>query len=165
MKRITAAFLLCLVLSLIADDAKPKKLLWPLEIGGSLFSNMETALSDEERTRGLMFRASLADDGGMLFLFKKSEKHSFWMRNTLIPLDVIFIDLKGKITAIHTMKVERPRAEDESEEAYLMRLPSYPSKMPVIAAIELNAGMANALGLKVGDRIEIFREELAAHLK
>ena len=164
MKRSITLLLFLITMSLSAEEAQ-KPLLWPIEIGDMLFTNMETALTDETRTRGLMFRASLPYDGGMLFLFKKPEKHSFWMRNTLIPLDILFIDMDGKITAIHTMKAEKPRAENESEEDYIERLPSYPSKAPVIAAIELNAGMAEALGLKVGAKVEIFREELAKHLK
>ena len=159
------ALLLLMVSVALAADEPQKPLLWPIEIGDMLFSNMETALSDEARTKGLMFRTSLPYDGGMIFLFKKPEKHSFWMRNTLIPLDILFIDMDGKITAIHTMKAEKPRGENEEEEDYIERLPSYPSRLPVIAAIELNAGMAESLGLKVGDKVEIFREELAKHLK
>ena len=161
----TIAILIYLIIIALSADEPQKPLLWPIEIGGMLFSNMETALTDEARTRGLMFRASLPDDGGMIFLFKKPEKHSFWMRNTLIPLDILFLAKDGRITAIHTMKAEKGRGENESEEDYLERLPSYPSKEPVIAAIELNAGMAEALGLNVGDKVEIFSEELAKHLK
>ncbi len=164
MKRTLAILMVLLSMALLAENP-PKRLMWPIEIGGMLFSNMETALTDDARTKGLMFRASLPDDGGMLFLFNKPEKHSFWMRNTLIPLDILFIDMEGKITAVHTMKVERPRRPNEAEEEYCDRLPSYPSRKPVIAAIELNAGMVEMLGVKVGDKVEIFREELAKHLK
>ncbi len=165
MKKALALALVMFALAAVAAEPTKKRLMWPIEIGDMFFSHMETALSDDERTTGLMFRTTLPDDGGMLFLFPKAEKHSFWMRNCLIPLDVLFIDVNGKITAIHTMKVERRRGENESEDAYIDRLPSYSSKTAVIAAIELNAGMAEALGLKVGDKVEIFREELAKHLK
>ncbi len=152
--------LLLLVLCACAESLK-----WPVEIGGMLFENMETALCDEDRTRGLMFRESLSEDGGMIFLFKKPEMHSFWMRNTRIPLDILFIDKEGRITAIHTMPVEKPQGSQESDEAYCDRLPGYSSVKPAIAAIEINAGMAATLNLKVGDKVEIFQKELSKHLK
>ena len=152
--------LLALALCACAESLK-----WPVEIGGMLFENMETALCDEDRIRGLMFRESLPEDGGMLFLFPKPEKHGFWMRNTLIPLDIIFLDKEGRITAIHTMAVEPPQGKQESDEDYCDRLPSYPSVKPAIAAIEINAGLAASLKLKVGDKVEIFQKELAKHLK
>lgn len=153
------------VLLMLAFTALAEPLKWPVEIGGMLFGNMETALSDEARTRGLMFRESLADDGGMIFLFRKAEVHSFWMRNTRIPLDILFLDEDGRITAIHTMPVEAPQATGESDEQYCARLPGYSSLKPAIAAIELNAGMAATLNLKPGDKVEIYRQELSKHLK
>ena len=152
-----------LLLGLCAVGAE--RLKWPVEIGGMLFENMETALCDEDRTRGLMFRESLPEDGGMIFLFKKPEMHSFWMRNTRIPLDILFIDKEGRITAIHTMPVEKPQGSQESDESYCDRLPGYSSLKPAIAAIEINAGMAATLNLKVGDKVEIFQKELSKHLK
>lgn len=162
MKKALTILITILAFSLLAGD---ESLLWPVEIGGMLFSNMETALNTKDRTKGLMFRKELPDDGGMIFLFDKPEKHSFWMRNTLIPLDIIFLDAKGKIDSMHTMKPEKPQGKDESEEDYCDRLRSYPSKGKVIAAIELNAGMVASLGLKVGDQVEIYMEDLAKHLK
>ena len=142
-----------------------ERLKWPVEIGGMLFENMETALCDEDRTRGLMFRENLPEDGGMIFLFKTPELHSFWMRNTRIPLDILFIDKDSKITAIHTMTVEKPQGKQESDEDYCSRLPGYSSLKPAIAAIEINAGMADSLNLKIGDKVEIFQKELSKHLK
>ena len=152
-------------LLLLVLCARAESLKWPVEIGGMLFENMETALCDEDRTRGLMFRESLPEDGGMIFLFKKPEMHSFWMRNTRIPLDILFIDKEGLITAIHTMPVEKPQGSQESDESYCDRLPGYSSLKPAIAAIEINAGMAATLNLKVGDKVEIFQKELSKHLK
>ena len=126
---------------------------WPLQLGDMLFAHIELADTDETRTRGLMERTSLPDDGGMLFLFQKPEVHQFWMKNTRIPLDILFLDKGGQITAIHTMAVEPPQAPGESDEGYHARLPLYSSVRPAIAAIELNAGMAETLGLKPGQRL------------
>ena len=132
---------------------------WPLLIKDTPFANIELALTPEELERGLMKRKSLAEDGGMLFVFQKPGIHKFWMKDTWIPLDVIFVDTKGVVTAIHTMTPE-PRKPNESEAAYCGRLTTYSSQKPVIAAIELNAGTAASLGLEVGDTIELRLEAL-----
>ena len=126
---------------------------WPVKLGSMVFTRLELASTDDARIRGLMFRRELPCDGGMLFAFDKEEVHSFWMRNTLIPLDIVFIDAKGFVTAVHTMKVEPPQRPGESDEAYCARLPLYSSDRPAMAAIEVNAGMASEI--KVGDRIEL----------
>lgn len=133
---------------------------WPIAIKDTLFQQMELATTPEATERGLMFRKSIPDDGGMLFYFKEERIHRFWMRNTLIPLDIIFIAKGGKVTAVYTMNTEPPRKDGETDAAYIERLPTYSSIKPAIAAIELNAGMADAIGIKAGDTIDIFPGEL-----
>ena len=85
-----------------------------------------------------MFRRSLAADAGMLFDFGAARPASFWMRNTLIPLDMLFIDAEGHVADIHERAV--PLSEDPIE-----------SKVPVRAVLEVNGGTVSRLGIKLGD--------------
>lgn len=149
---------LCALVCLCSLGAEQPRY-WPLLIGNTLFDKLELALDDKACEKGLMFRKELPDDGGMLFVFDKPDTHVFWMKNTLIPLDIIFIAEDGTITAIHTMKCE-PRLPNESDDDYEFRLPRYSSRKKVVAAIEINAGMADSIAIKEGDKVEIFREKL-----
>ncbi len=98
----------------------------------------EVAATPEERARGLMFREQLDLDAGMLFLFDPPRRVGFWMKNTLIPLDMIFIDAGGRIVAIEE------RTEPHSLE------PRGPD-LPVRAVLEINGGLAERLGIAPGD--------------
>jgi uncharacterized membrane protein (UPF0127 family) len=97
-----------------------------------------------------MGRASLQPDHGMLFVFDKAQESAFWMKNTLIPLDIIFINEKGVIHAIHPMAMPHSRSIIKSGG-------------PVRAGLEINGGMAKKLGLKPGDTVyhRVFGNELA----
>ena len=141
--------ILALVSILLAEEAKYHV----MQLGDMLLTRIEIVDTDEGRTRGLMHRKELPCDGGMLFLFDKAEPRTFWMRNTLIPLDIVFMDEKGTVLAIHTMKVEAPQGSNESDDAYCARLPLYSSIKPAKAALEVNAGMAS--NVKVGDTIKL----------
>ena len=138
-----------LVALLFAQEAK----FYHIQLGSMLFTHIEMVDTDEGRVKGLMNRKELAYDGGMLFVFQKEDMLSFWMRNTLIPLDIIYMDKNGTVTAIHTMKTEPPQATNESDTAYCARLPLYSSIKPAKYVLELNAGMASEI--KVGDKIKL----------
>ena len=102
--------------------------------------DVELALNDAERSRGLMYREKLGPYEGMLFDFYQDAPVSFWMKNTLIPLDMLFIASDGTIRHIH------PNATPLSTE-------SIPSQFPVRAVLEINGGSARLLGIKPGDKV------------
>ena len=101
---------------------------------------VEIADNDASRERGLMFRKSLAGDAGMLFDFKSEGNVSFWMKNTLIPLDMLFIDKDGYIINL------APNATPMSED-------NIPSGGPVLGVLEIRGGRAAELGIEPGDRV------------
>lgn len=101
---------------------------------------VEVAETPAQMTQGLMFRSSMAADAGMLFDYKEPTAATMWMRNTLIPLDMLFVDAQGKIVNIHQRAV--PQSLDVIAAA-----------APVRAVIELNGGTAARLGIEPGDRV------------
>jgi uncharacterized protein len=96
-----------------------------------------------ERARGLMYRTALAEDRGMLFVYPGEEHRSFYMKNTLIPLSIAFMDSEGRIVDIQDMK---PLDDD---------LPHYVSAEPAQYALEVNRGFFEERGVEVGDRAEL----------
>ena len=102
--------------------------------------NVELAETPGQMEQGLMFRRSLAPDAGMLFDFKQPTVATMWMRNTLIPLDMLFVDQRGLIVNI------AQRAVPESDQTIA-------AAAPVRAVIELNGGTTERLGIKPGDRV------------
>src|SRR5438309_11102186 len=117
--------------------------LQPLEIasksGVHVFA-VELASTPQEQATGLMFRRELPEGRGMLFDFHRDQPTSFWMKNTYIPLDMIFIRGDGRILRIAENTV--PLSET-----------LVPSGGPVRAVLEVNAGMARKLGIAPGDRV------------
>jgi uncharacterized protein len=103
--------------------------------------DVELALNDVERSRGLMFRDKLGPYEGMLFDFHQEAPVSFWMKNTLIPLDMVFIGGDGTVRHVHANAV--PLSTD-----------AIASQFPVRAVLEINGGSARLLGIKPGDRIK-----------
>jgi uncharacterized protein len=102
--------------------------------------DIEIADNDDERMQGLMYRQSLAENAGMLFIFNDEEPRAFWMKNTLIPLDIIYINSRKEIVSIQ--KYTQPGS------TY-----SIPSEKPAIYVLEVNAGFADKNGIKPGDKI------------
>ncbi|HVS69927.1 MAG TPA: DUF192 domain-containing protein [Phycisphaerae bacterium] len=118
----------------------PQVPLVTVKLGDTNFS-LEIADTPEKQEKGLMFRPSMPATAGMLFVFDKPDTVSFWMKNTEIPLDIIFLDASGKVIAI-----QRREPHDETG----MGPPS-----PALFVIEVNAGRAAAVGLKVGDTVAL----------
>ncbi len=123
-------------------------------IAGETF-RLEPALNAEARQRGLGGREKIEDHGGMLFVFRDARRRSFYMKDCVIDIDIMFLDDRGRITAVHKMKKEPPRREDESVRAYERRLKLYPSVRPVRFAIELETGSIERLKLKPGGTIPL----------
>lgn len=124
--------------AIIADEA-----LEPLEIvtaNGPVRLRVTIADTDEERSKGLMFRSVLDEDEGMLFDFQRPQPVAFWMKNTLIPLDMIFIGADGRI--VNIAENTRPYSLDQ-----------VPSAAPVLAVLEIGGGLSAELGIKPGDRV------------
>lgn len=122
--------------------------------------NLEPAVTIPQQAKGLGGRESLDPDGGMIFFFPVPRKREFVMRDCIIPIDLAFTDDTGKVLALHSMPPEPPRAENESDRDYELRLKRYPSKVPVRVAIEVAGGTWARLGLEEGDRITFDIEEL-----
>ena len=101
---------------------------------------LEVADTPDERAQGLMGRESLLWNRGMLFVFGGERVLSFWMRNTLIPLDIVFLDQELEVVDVQTMQPER---ENESAS-----LPVYTSAAPAMYAIEINEGAAERCGIE-----------------
>lgn len=109
----------------------------------------ELAITPAEREKGLMFRKSLAPDQGMLFVFEEEDFYSFWMKNTLIPLDIIWLNANRQI--VHIEKNVPPCTADPC--------PSYSSPYPALYVLELKAGQAEENGLKPFDQLSFILPE------
>jgi uncharacterized membrane protein (UPF0127 family) len=103
---------------------------------------VELAVTPEEQSRGLMFRKDLASDAGMLFVNKSDELRSFWMKNTYIPLDILFINSSNEVKHIHY----GAKPLDET---------SIHSQYPVQYVLEVNAGKARKCNIRQGTKMSI----------
>ena len=112
------------------------------DIGKPIQYHVEVAKTDEEQAMGLMNRLDLKNNNGMLFLFDNEKKASFWMKNTFIPLDIIFINKYGSINRIY--KNTKPKS-----------LKRIKSKGKVLAVLEINAGEANKNNIGNGSFIDL----------
>ncbi len=140
MLKCASAFAALLVLA-SASSAWPQDK--PLPVGtivvdtdhGPHSFRVELATDEPSQERGLMFRKALAPDAGMLFDFHRPQMETFWMKNTVLPLDIIFIRADGSISSI-------------APDAVPYSTTSVPSAEPVRAVLEINGGRAAALGIE-----------------
>jgi uncharacterized membrane protein (UPF0127 family) len=139
--RLAACFAALVLLSPTAgaQDAAREALNIVTDDGEHVFQ-VEIADDPRERAVGLMFRREMPADAGMLFDFMEEQPASFWMRNTYIPLDMLFIRADGTIDSIG----ERTTPLSEK---------SVPSKGPVRFVLEINGGLSDRLGIEAGDRV------------
>ena len=125
-----------------AQPELPKEKLVIITRGGQRRDfNVEMAIKPEQQETGLMFRKTVADDGGMLFDWGSPRESMMWMRNTIAPLDMLFINQDGTIRHI---------AENTTPQS----LATIDSGGAVRATLELQAGTARRLGIHVGDKVE-----------
>ena len=149
MRFLSAIFLWCLPVAAQAVCATDRVSLrgdW-----GQAQFTVEIADTDAARATGLMHRRVLAASSGMLFVYDRPQALSFWMRNTLIPLDILFIDAAGVVQHIH----HRAKPLDET--------PIFGGR-DLIAALEINGGLAARMGITEGSAVRnpVFAADLAA---
>jgi uncharacterized membrane protein (UPF0127 family) len=113
-----------------------------VELKGKRFV-VEIADDEAEREQGLMFRDEMAADHGMVFVHDAEEQQYYWMKNTKIPLDILYFDRARKLVSV----AHAPPCSDGD------RCPPFPSEGPALYVLELNAGTAESLGVKPGDEL------------
>jgi uncharacterized protein len=140
---LTALFLLSLlVASAMAEVSFAKERVRLITASGRTHDlTVELATQPDQREQGLMYRRQMAPDHGMLFDFGETRPVMMWMKNTYLPLDMLFIRSDGSIARI--------AANTEP-----LSTRTIPSGEPVLAVLELNAGTASRMGIKPGDRVE-----------
>jgi uncharacterized protein len=132
--------LLCVLLLLAGSAAAQQPPLPTITLGAGMhLIHAEVADRDASRAYGLMERASLPPNGGMLFVFEQRDLHCMWMKNTLLPLSVAFIDERGAILNIEDMQ---PLTED-----------SHCAARPARFALEMTQGWFAARGIRAGSRL------------
>jgi uncharacterized membrane protein (UPF0127 family) len=124
-----------------------------VELGGKHFV-VEVADTDAERERGLMFRDELLANHGMLFVHERQELQAYWMKNTRIPLDILYFDNMRKLVS---------QQRDVPPCLLGDACPPYPSEAPARYVLELNAGEAARLGLRNGSKLSIDPHIAPAH--
>jgi uncharacterized membrane protein (UPF0127 family) len=165
-------------------DEKPDDKHAAIKLGGKTFV-LELALDTEHRFKGLSGRTEIKPEGGMLFVFPDSDVtvQKFVMRDCPIPIDIVYLDKGGRITAFHKMTIEPPRKDDEKENVlphgappgtpdwarmnakYEARLKPYSSKHDSQFVIELKGNTLDTLKLKEGDKVELASGEAWTELK
>lgn len=137
MRRLLLVLLLCWIGMFMTACAGEGQ--W-VELAGERFA-VELADTDQARARGLMFRNELPEGSGMLFIHTREERQAYWMKNTWIPLDILYFDASRRL--VTQQRNVPPCSAGDS-------CPAYPSREPALYVLELNAGEAARLGLVDG---------------
>ncbi|MEK7149491.1 MAG: DUF192 domain-containing protein [Patescibacteria group bacterium] len=135
-------------------DKNPQAVYFPKN---NLKIDIEVAATPYQWTKGLMFRENMPEDSGMLFIFPNEETRSFWMKNTLIPLDIIFISKdnpEGKQFSNGAGKIVDIKENFEPCPAETIMCPIYNSKSPAMYVLEVNAGFSAKNKIEIWDRVE-----------
>jgi uncharacterized protein len=140
MRAAVAAVLLLFVVPAGCRDSAPTAVI--RGSGGAVEVSLEVAATPAERERGLMYRSSLAEGRGMLFVFDDDQDRTFWMKNTLIPLDMLFIAADGLVVGIHTNATPISTAP-----IHVGRLSRF--------VLEVPGGYTQRRGITAGDRVEL----------
>ena len=114
--------------------------------------DVEVAAKQEERMKGLQLREHLGEDEGMLFIFTNLRHHAFWMKDTYIPLDMIWLDHTRRVVDI----------AENVPPCEVAPCPTYAPKEAALYVLEINAGRCEKLGIQVGDTLDF---KLQAHTK
>ena len=133
-------FCLC-VFSAVKSNACLEDKIYIKAYSGVVVFSLELAKTVSEKQKGLMGREKLNERSGMLFLYGKPHQAAFWMKNTIIPLDIIFISSSGKINHIH-------------HNAKPFSTKSISGGFDILAVLEINGGMATLEGIKIGDIVK-----------
>ncbi len=150
----TACLVACALLTAGACEDMTATDTFEIEIGGEAF-HLEIAADQVSRYTGLGGREFIDANAGMIFVYPKAAIWYSVMRDCIIPIDIMFLDSSGSVTATHTMQPERPRAEGESNIDYERRLNRYYSKSSSGYAIELRAGTIDRLGIKLNGHVTL----------
>lgn len=140
LRRAGAAMAVAAILAPFAALADDSQLTLHTDTGDYSF-HVDVVDTNESRARGLMYVTELADDAGMLFDFKEERPVSFWMRNTFIPLDMIFVGTDGVVKNVHVNAIPHDPT-------------GIPSDGPVQFVLEIPGGRSVEIGLKPGDKMD-----------
>jgi uncharacterized membrane protein (UPF0127 family) len=133
----------CSSLSASIIGASESKVIFENDSGTHVYG-VSVADTYDERKMGLMYEENLDENRGMIFVFVKKDKFNFWMKNTLIPLDMIFIDEDMKVVDFI----------ENAEPCKVKNCPHYTSKTEALYVLELNGGQANKIDLEIGDKVK-----------
>ncbi len=141
MKKILSIVFMALLITSCSKDNENKDVNLAIQAkNGAIKYNVELADTQEKQEKGLMFRDKLAENSGMLFNFEQERRIVMWMKDTKIPLDMLFINTEGKIVSIY--RNAKPMSEKYISSPYMVK-----------AVLELNAGDAAKHGISVGDYV------------